>query len=378
MENITDDIPPKLTSHNQASIGKTSIFKRKDPVPSCTLTSYKSTDNIAEDIQLPLIANTQPSQGAKRKYSSIKKEYEENKRDRGFCPHWLRTYTWLSYDKTENIMWCSVCREFKNLKNACVTNLVTGTQNWRTDILAKHQRSKNHIAAMSAKLAKEQKPIATMSRQLNLKHHEKLSFLFNTAYAVAKQNWSLRDFVALCELQVKNGVNLGDNYLTHQAARDFIDSIAYEQRQDTTRDICNSRFFSIKADGSTDRSVYEQESVYIHYLKDGESVSKFVALEAVDNADAAGVLAAIDQALSSRLGISLEDQKKKMVNVNLDGAAVNMGVHNGVAIKLQQRHGSHLIATHCVNHDLELSILDMRKDDEYFIKFDKTLKVMVT
>ena len=81
------------------------------------------------------------------------------------------------------------------------------------------------------------------------------------------QNWSFRDFVVICEVQVKNGVNLGDNYLTHQAARDFVDSIAYEQRQDTTRDLSNSCFFSVKADGSTDRSVYEQESVYIHYVK---------------------------------------------------------------------------------------------------------------
>ena len=97
MENITQDIPPTQTAHTQLFKGKKSIFKQKDPVPSCTLISYKSTDNIVQDMPPTLIANTQPSQGKKRKYGATKKDYEANKRIRPFCHHWLRIYTWLAY-----------------------------------------------------------------------------------------------------------------------------------------------------------------------------------------------------------------------------------------------------------------------------------------
>ena len=163
----------------------------------------------------------------------------------------------------------------------CATKFIDGSKNWRNDILTIHQNSQNHKDAMAAKLAKQQPQQTTMAiinRWLTVAQHDKFSFLFNTAYAVAKQNWSFRDFVTLCELQVKSGINLGDNYLTHQAARDFVESFAREQHQDTIRELSHSCFFSVKADGSTDHSINEQESVYILYMKDGKAVSKFVGL----------------------------------------------------------------------------------------------------
>ena len=61
--------------------------------------------------------------------------------------------------------------------------------------------------------------------------------------------------------------------------------------------------------------------------------------------------------------MTLEVQKKKLININLDGAAVNMGVHNGVGAKQKQRIGDHLIVTHCIIHGLELAILDLRRSD---------------
>ena len=87
--------------------------------------------------------------------------------------------------------------------------------------------------------------------------------LFNTAHSLAVHNWSLNDFKTLCELQSKNGVDMGVNYQNRQVASAFIKSIAEVQRQDTMRSLKEARFFSIMADGSTDRSIAEQESVYV-------------------------------------------------------------------------------------------------------------------
>jgi len=54
---------------------------------------------------------------------------------------------------------------------------------------------------------------------LKVDEHQKkrLRFLFNTAYAVAKKGKPFSDFEYICELQIKNGLNLGENYLNDHA-----------------------------------------------------------------------------------------------------------------------------------------------------------------
>ena len=105
-------------------------------------------------------------------------------------------------------------------------------------------------------------------------------------------------------------------------------------------------------------------------------VNKFVGLEEVEHSTAEGVLGAIDSCLKKRVGVLIETQKEKLVNMNLDGAAVNMGVHNGVGPIQRARCGGQVMVTHCINHNLELALMDLRKDEPYLDVFEKTLKVL--
>ena len=196
---------------------------------------------------------------------------------------------------------------------------------------------KDHAICSSAARAKtEQTPIAILKDRLDRKHVYKYQAFFNTAYLIAKRNFSFRDFEFLLKLQNKNGLQLGENYQNIQGAKTFIESIAHELRQHTINSLQKCRFFSLMADGSTDRSVAEQESVFVRYVVGGEPVSKFIALQEVKDARAAGVLDAIDT------------------------ASVNMGIYNGVAARVKNRNGQHVTVTHCINHGLELSVLDTR------------------
>ena len=98
----------------------------------------------------------------------------------------------------------------------------------------------------------------------------------------------------------------------------------------------------------------------------------------MEDATVNGVLSAIDNVLQTRAGVSVEVQRKKMVNLNLDGAAVNMGVYNGIGAIQRRRIGDHLTVTHCINHGLDLAILDLHKDMSYLKEFESTLKVIIT
>ena len=198
--------------------------------------------------------------------------------------------------------------------------------------------------------------MAKLNQKMTSQQQEKYVFLYNTAYSVAMHNWSLNDFKPLCELQAKNGVLIGENYQNPTCATKFINSIAEVQRMDTMGRLRDARFFSIRADGSTDRSIVEQEAVYVRYVVNGVPINKFVGLEEVEHANASGVLDAIDTCLSKRIGVLVDTQKEKLVNMNLDGAAVNMGVYNGVSTRQQMRCGTQVTTTHCVNHNLELCL----------------------
>ena len=105
-------------------------------------------------------------------------------------------------------------------------------------------------------------------------------------------------------------------------------------------------------------------------------VNKFVGLEEVEHSTADGVLDAIDSCLRNHVGVLVGTQKEKLVNMNLDGASVNMGVYNGVGAIQRARCGEQVTVTHCINHNLELALMDLRKDEPYLDTFEKTLKVL--
>ena len=106
----------------------------------------------------------------------------------------------------------------------------------------------------------------------------------------------------------------------------------------------------------------------------GEPVNKFVGLEEVEESNASGLLSAMDSCLRRRVGVLLETQQEKLVNMNLDGAAVNMGIYNGVYAQQKFRCGDQVTVTHCINHNLELALMDLRKES-YLDTFEKALKV---
>ena len=62
-----------------------------------------------------------------------------------------------------------------------------------------------------------------------------------------------------------------------------------------------------------------------------------------------------------------------MVFLCLDGAAVNMGKYRSVKAVLQAKF-PWLVVIHCINHNLELAIGDLRKNDPDYLNFDETLK----
>ena len=56
--------------------------------------------------------------------------------------------------------------------------------------------------------------------------------------------------------------------------------------------------------------------------------------------------------------LGLQDWKKKLVGVGCDGASTNLGIRNGVVVKLQAAGVPWLVGIHCFCHRLEHAMKD--------------------
>ena len=99
-------------------------------------------------------------------------------------------------------------------------------------------------------------------------------------------------------------------------------------------------------------------------------MSHFVGLAELGSADAVGVLSAIDIVIEKSLNLPPDQWRKQLVGFGSDGASVSRGKVTALLIK----DVPHLIAVHCVAHQLELSILDVIKDISYIGKFESVVK----
>ena len=180
--------------------------------------------------------------------------------------------------------------------------------------------------------------------------------LVNTAYDVAKEGLGFTKFKELCDLQQKNGLDLGSQYRNEKMCQQFVDKIAAAEQEQCVKEINNARFLCIMADGSTDKSITEQETVYVCCAgSNGHPTTLFADLVPLKSADA-GVTEAIKEGLET-VGVD-EVLKKKMACCNFDGASVTMGHRSGVSKRLQETVQRPLCIIHCVAHNLKLAVLD--------------------
>ena len=86
---------------------------------------------------------------------------------------------------------------------------------------------------------------------------------------------------------------------------------------------------SVLSDGSTDSAVTEQEIIYALSVCEGTPVLKYLSIEDVKNADAPYLKLTLEVSFN-RFGIT--HYYDKLIGLNLDGASVNMGKHNGLNV----------------------------------------------
>ena len=188
-------------------------------------TKTTTDENDGTDWGFSLSTNKQAST-APSTSSDSKKKYEA-KRKRGFIDAWGHEFEWV---KCENdTMFCSVCREFPTVSDPKSTLVIGVAGNKRRETLVHHNTSGPHIRCAQKKALQKcenkgqlEACVEKHMKKMTDKERAQLSSKINTAFYVAQKKMAFEPFSSLCQLQQKNGLDLGTRYRSDKACRDFI------------------------------------------------------------------------------------------------------------------------------------------------------------
>ncbi len=283
-----------------------------------------------------------------------------------FQEKWRIGNQWLRYNVKDDLMYCTVCREFD--KSNKPSAFVDGCRSIRWSNVVAHKASEQHErsveAANAKKLNPKERPIEKQLTKLTSEQIEKMKKYVRTSFYIAQFSKPFNEFKSLMELQLANFGKTGEGtmyktYMNDKSCKTFIDCIAADLLESKVVSALNPDcFISILADGSTDRSNTEQQIIYVTMLQNNKPVTQFVTLTNVPKANAENIATALKKTLTKKLKLS--DWKNNVVSCCFDGAAVMHGERSGVATRLR-KDADHLIAIHCCAHRFELAIKDMQK-----------------
>ena len=215
----------------------------------------------------------------------------------------------------------------------------------------------------------ENTPIGRSIKRMCAEDENACCVLFNSTYYFVKEERPLSDFPNLLKLQEKSSTpGMKECYRNDRPGGNFLDVIGKVTMDSLQKDLANAHYFCVLSDGSTDSSVIEEELKYLLFLKSRKPPLKSLLIEPANNANAEGIIECIKTAFE-RIGVL--DFQKGIMGLNVDGASVNSGMHNGVGV-LMQADSPRLKVIHCFNHCLELTIKDAFKNNN-FNKIDEIL-----
>ena len=174
---------------------------------------------------------------------------------------------------------------------------------------------------------------------------------------------NLTKMKAICELEERHGMDLGNAYKNKQACATFVEYIAKEQQQVLVRALLAAKFYSFQCDGITDCVNAEDELILAVYF-DGNADDKkvhirnpfFMVLKLVSG-DAKGIVQSIEQGMHY-IGMG-DSWAQKLGGFGTDGAAVKLA-ECGLKGQLKQV-ASWMEMVWCLAHRLELALKDALK-----------------
>ena len=169
------------------------------------------------------------------------------------------------------------------------------------------------------------------------------------------------DFEDLVNLQVLNGAEFHlSSYVNKEACGDSIQNIAdFLFDEEIAKKLRKVNFIGLLFDGSTDKSVVEQEVIYITFMDPDTylPMMKYFTVVAPTSQDLTGIKEAIENSFEEQ---RLSEIIEKIVFIGLEGASVNSEKDSGF-VKILQANFPYVTFVWCFSLQLEQSLYNAFK-----------------
>lgn len=277
-----------------------------------------------------------------------------------FSEKWLQDVPWLEANDERTEMWCKTCRAHPQLADKTGA-FYKGSKNFNHPSFTKHEKSKEHTAVAQAITNKQasrediaSRPLSKWRDKLTEEQRQALFNVFLLAFHKAKHARPMSSFAEDIPLLKRLGVNVGTAYHSREGGTRIMQSIAQTVSGELRAKLQAAQFWGLLFDGSEDITKTEQEIVYIVSVSsNGEFSSDFLGF--IELGADRTAQAITDGLVKLFRDSGLDDWRTKVVAVCTDGAAVNVGVYNGVVPKLRGlvAIGDSLVHVLCTAHTLE-------------------------
>jgi hypothetical protein len=354
---------------------------------------------VASVSKLQLDLNSDAAVQPKLKEYSPKPYTEKGiEKYRDFQYSWFVNRSWLEYSVVKRAAFCFPCRAFhrpdtKNCYEYDPTFVVSGFSNWKKAMetgrgIKKHEESGMHKRNMALWMEREKRiasgaSVSTLlcDEQLQ-KNRYYLGCLIDVLQFIALNELPLRGdkretlahltdsdencdglFLRLVQYTAKRDEKLAAmlhtvpknaSYTSPEIQNELLKEMAAMVVEQIVQKVKDSDipFYTIKADGTQDKTWTENFSLVLRYVHDGVVQENLVALLAAKELHA--------EYLSTLILSTLEElglDKNNILSQCYDGASVMSGCHGGVQALIQEKLGKPVPYTHCFNHQLHLVVV---------------------
>lgn len=317
---------------------------------------------------------------------------------RSFQFKWLKTFEWLEYSKEKDAAYCYPCRKYAT-SSARDIFCLTGYNKWSKALakqqgFKKHETSNTHLSAM----------LAWKEHAVRLANNSEISSLVNDT-VLEKRRYYVKEIISIIWFLAKNecafrgdwdkenheGSGLFLNlfkymldkdevlnkcqdvmpknalYTSGEIQNEMIHIIASSLREMILEEMQRASFYTLMADGTTDKNGDEIFSIAFRYIVDGKPVESLLCFEKAEEKTA--------DALSKLIINQIENHSidsTKIVSQSYDGASVMSGHIGGVQTLIQNHYSQVIPYIHCISHRLHLVVVEIvTKNDACRLFFDQ-------
>ena len=156
-------------------------------------------------------------------------------------------------------------------------------------------------------------------------------------------------------------------YTSPEAVIDMQQALNKVVDEELIDDLRHSLYFSCMLDESTDRSTEKTLMLYVRYIKQHISVTRFLSVVELSGGTADYIFEAVKQVF-----VAYELDFTKCISVSTDGASVMTGIRSRVTTLFKQQN-PFIVTSHCIAHRLALGVSQAANSYNYLKKFQGTL-----